>query len=261
MSNMFYGALNFNQDIGSWDVSHVTNMEDMFNNASNFNQDIGSWDVSHVTNMEDMFKDASNFNQDIGSWDVSSVTKMNQMFKRAKNFNQDIGSWDVSSVTNMEDMFYGASNFNQDIGSWDVSSVTNMVRMFYDADDFNQDLSNWCVTQTPSKPASFENNSALTSANLPKWGYCPLDIGTTQSLVTGAFVNSDSCIDCSALSVGDYFELNGDTMLVVDRSMLDSMLLEYKDTVSVSHVTNMKDVFRGLTQFNDDIGTFQMSQT
>jgi surface protein len=42
---------NFNQDISSWDVSNVTNMNYMFASGSSFNQDISSWDVSNVTNM------------------------------------------------------------------------------------------------------------------------------------------------------------------------------------------------------------------
>ena len=37
-----------------------------------FNQDISSWDVSSVTDMEYMFR-ATPFNQDISSWDVSNV--------------------------------------------------------------------------------------------------------------------------------------------------------------------------------------------
>ena len=46
---------NFNEDISSWDVSNVTNMEDMFYSASSFNQPLEKWDVSNVTNMEYMF--------------------------------------------------------------------------------------------------------------------------------------------------------------------------------------------------------------
>ncbi|KAG7357665.1 fibronectin domain containing protein [Nitzschia inconspicua] len=52
MYQMFKNAIAFNQDIGRWEVSNVTDMSAMFQYAQTFNQDIGHWDVSNVTDME-----------------------------------------------------------------------------------------------------------------------------------------------------------------------------------------------------------------
>ena len=70
-----------------------------------FNQPIGEWNVSNVTNMESMFAYGF-FNQPISNWDVSKVTNMAYMFATNYEFNQPIGNWDVSNVPNMENMFY-----------------------------------------------------------------------------------------------------------------------------------------------------------
>ena len=56
-------------------------MSNMFNTSESFNQPIGKWDVSKVTDMMFMFLSAHRFNQPIGDWDVSNVTYMSSMFK------------------------------------------------------------------------------------------------------------------------------------------------------------------------------------
>ena len=150
---MFNYAQSFNQDIGNWVVSNITDMGAMFAGASTFNQDIGAWDVSNVTIMEDMFWQATAFNQNIGNWNVSAVTSMSSMFNNASAFNQDIGGWDVSHVGSMQGMFSNTAAFNQDIGDWNVANVTDMALMFYYATAFAQDLSRWNVaTRIPTMP-------------------------------------------------------------------------------------------------------------
>jgi surface protein len=195
-------------------VSHITDMKNALRGYVSNNYDIGHWDVSNVTNMSFMFFKNRAFNQDISSWDVSNVTSMISMFQRCDSINQDLNSWDVSAVTNMNRMFKDALLFDGGIANWDVENITRMTEMFSGAAVFNQDLSDWCVRFFQyNPPVSFGLNSALVPAHYPRWGNCPQDFDNVTSLATGAFVNANGCVDCSALNIGDYFEMNGDTLI------------------------------------------------
>ena len=54
---MFCCVEKFNQSIGNWDVSSVTDMTEIFNNAKSFNQDISSWNISSKTAIDKMYYD------------------------------------------------------------------------------------------------------------------------------------------------------------------------------------------------------------
>ena len=59
---MFAGSP-FNQDISSWDVSNVVDMNGMFGYAESFNQDLNSWNISNVT-------DCNNFCFNTPNWSL-----------------------------------------------------------------------------------------------------------------------------------------------------------------------------------------------
>ena len=84
MNTMFQLAQAFNQDIGDWDVTAVTDMGNMFAGAYDFNQDIGDWDVAKVKSMDNMLTDAKDFNQNLAPWcDADGVLEY-QDFKGTK---------------------------------------------------------------------------------------------------------------------------------------------------------------------------------
>jgi hypothetical protein len=125
LENYFRNCQSFNANIGTWDVSGVSNLDSLFRFATSFNNgqsaSINNWNVSNVTIMSDLFRETQ-FNQPLNNWDVSNVQLMDFMFYFAP-FNQIIGGWDTSSVTTVREMFKGAAAFNQDIGAWNVSNV------------------------------------------------------------------------------------------------------------------------------------------
>jgi len=161
MSNLFNGTTVFNQNISAWDTGAVTDMTNMFASATAFNQPIGNWDVSSVTNMNYMFGTATSFNRDLTNWNTASVTNMFGMFQSAAAFNGDLSGWNTSSVTEMQSMFQGASSFNRNIGNWDTGAVTSMTAIFRDAVAFNQPIGNWDLSSVTNLGGMFMNAEAF----------------------------------------------------------------------------------------------------
>jgi len=165
-----------NEDLTKMCTTRITDMSYMFFNCDtpDFNQAIGNWDVSNVTNMNRMFNTECglySFNQDLSNWDVSNVTDMSYMFSYSNSFNQDISDWDVSNVTDMNYMFHNANSFNQDIGNWDVSNVNSMRGMFENNQEINQDLSSWAVDNV-TQCSFFSNNTPQWTLPQPNFTNC-----------------------------------------------------------------------------------------
>jgi surface protein len=59
MSRLFFQENLFNEDIGNWDVSKVTDMRSIFVKATSFNQDLSPWNVDNVANYADISRDTS----------------------------------------------------------------------------------------------------------------------------------------------------------------------------------------------------------
>jgi|GEM_PF-1712254 len=175
MSEMFKGAISFNQALSQWDTSSVTTMEGMFEDAREFNQNIGNWDVSNVTNMSKMFKEASSFNRNINNWDIGNVIDLSRMFEGrissgdalASSFNQNLNNWDTSNVEDMSFMFFGAFVFDRDISNWDTSNVTTMESMFEQAYVFDQNIGIWDVSNVTNMEKMFKRSTLGFSNNFP----------------------------------------------------------------------------------------------
>ena len=185
MSRVFYGCTAFNQNIGSWNTSNVTTMESMFIGCTAFNQDIGNWNTSKVTNMGWMFIDCASFNQNINNWDTSNVTTMENMFFRCTSFNQSLNSWNVRKAIDKSNMFQMCTNFNGDISAWDTEKTIDFSYFLNYSSSFNKNLTQWCVGWHQDGTI-FSDQSGLTVTNKPVWGTCPNKIVSSDITYIGS---------------------------------------------------------------------------
>jgi len=140
---------------------------------------------------------------------------MNYMFGNTDVFNQDISNWNVSNVVSTEGMFMNSDGFNQDIGTWDVANVSKMDNMFNLADVFNQDLSKWCVSNITSEPTGF-SNTALTDANKPKWGKCPIDTSKVTVTLSSTSISSTTSNGVTTTRYGIGTQINNNWTLPIE---------------------------------------------
>merc|ERR1712086_1099069 len=122
-SEMFKGAVKFNQPLNSWNVAKVTLMNGMFDGAAKFKQNLNDWDVGKVTNTAEMFRGAAVFNAPLNAWNVAKLTLANKMFENAAAFNQGLGAWDVGTNN-----FANVVGVSADYGLLSTYQITDMFK-------------------------------------------------------------------------------------------------------------------------------------
>ena len=245
MHQMLFRCNSFNQDIGSWNVSNVTNFKDMFSitvGTGVFNQDLSSWNVSNGTNFTTMFFNQVQFNGNLTNWDFSKSTAhtMSGFLKNATSFNGDVtgwitpqflvstfhncsafegngvSSWNISNTTVLQNVFLNCTIFNADISSWNVSHVTSMHGLFNGASAFNQDIGGWDVSNVTDMYGLFNGASAFNQ-DISSWN------PTSATRLDYMFQNAET------------FDYNMDAFIAI---------AEANNTVS------MVDMFTGATAYN-----------
>lgn len=182
--NFFREAVNFNDNVGNWNMSKALDTAVMFRGSTtiapygSFNNggsdSIKNWDMSKNTSMNAMFYVQRFFDQEIGLWNVSNVVDIgffltcniaafNPNALTAGKFNNagsdSIKNWNTSKMTNMSIAFSGQGLFNQPISNWDTSKVTNMSYMLQ-APVFNYTLNNWDVSKVTNMSRMLQGGSA-----------------------------------------------------------------------------------------------------
>jgi surface protein len=215
-----------------------------------------------VTSMHELYREASGID-DITSWDVSNVTDMSSMFYEAE-FNQDISHWDVSNVTSMATMFYKNGSFDQDITGWDVRNVTDMAQMFYNAKSFKGDVSDWEVCNVKNYE-DFGSGSLLTNNDLPDWNknclFTAIPLNNEGTLQNTSDRSPRYIVACKGFNAGSVGKIPGSNKLytAADDATIRAPGINDYSGLCTTAVTNLNNLFNEKRSFNDDIGTWDVS--
>ena len=253
-------------DVSTCDVAHLTTLDSAFANKTDFNDPIGSWDVSNVTSTGFLFR-FMDFNQDISNWDTSSMTDMSGMFNYAYRFNQDISTkvvnagtadeyiaWDVSNNRRLIYTFWGATDFNQNINNWNTSALTDLEYGFSGASSFNQDISTKTVTVGSTTYTAWDvrnvtdmylafSGTTVFDRDIGNWNVG--NVTRFQQMFQSSSFNQDIGSWDTSRATQMFGMFNNNAVFNQDISGWD-----------VSNVINMSNMFRSAVAFNQPIGTW-----
>ena len=176
---------------------------------------------------------------------------MTNMFRGATSFNQNMNHG-ISNVITMENMFNEALESNQNIRTWIVNDETVLTNMFNGATAFQNKYN---VENDESFPSSSFFNRVKISVH-----------SNGKTLVT----DNPETVDAGTVMTDD-----GDNYLVVSDGSNGSSGIKDYDTstfkytvdgieydmqhIITTKVTDMSELFKEKTEFNEDIGSWDTS--
>ena len=295
MQGLFQNNSNFNQDISSWDTSNVNNMQGLFQNAGSFNQDIGYWDVSSMNDqngVNQLFDNAGSLNQDLSYWCFPNNQNIYNNRQNIWGNNNPI-----KNNSALRPRFSGMGTACRDPKV--AASSNSPATLTITSNDSDNVITSGQVTLTATfsinmnaspkiSIAGVVTSVAMTqSTTAAVWTYywqVPSNIssGTTVSVTTTAtdtnnlsysgnasltltisptfyLASNGVTIKCSGCSAGDQGLVGGMIYTAVDNSMIGSTSSGTWDNIVTSLVTDMSDLFKNQTSFNENISSWDTS--
>jgi surface protein len=278
---MFISTLGFNQPMLNFvDTSGITldafgngvNLTSMFSSATVFNQNLNTWNVDNVTNMNNMFQTAVAYNN--GSltndganellWSAPNCPNFTSMFQSATAFNQKVNN--LVNTTNVIDcslnsMFQAATLFNNgQTGTMDISGNPFIGASYTDATRLLTSLNSKFLTDLSSNDVLIITGTGFiyTSQIQP-----PIVSDVSLVLLTayGANIGTGTITSVKKQVAGSAV-LSWNTINVKNMSALFSGAYYFNQQLpwNVSNVTNMSSMFAvGTTALRDLFNNGQLA--
>jgi hypothetical protein len=229
----------------------------MFHGATAFNQPIGSWDLSGVTDINRMFQDDTAFNQPLNSWTVGNVVDFSYIFSGANSFDQNLSNWNFASATGVDGFleFITISTPNYD------ELLNAMYNTYgYSGLPFGGGNSQYSVVGEPARTGLIADGWTITDGGCD--GSCPVVCtfctetcspcggGCTSTDLTDMYLGYDFVTD--SLGVGNISGWNTSCITDITRLFENSNFNQDIGNWDTGSITGMTEVFVS-TPFNQNI--------
>ena len=205
MQGAFHNAGKFvGGGLDQWRTGSVTTLASTFEKAVSMNADLGTWDVSKVSNMQQMFRHAANFaGAGLDKWSTTSLTTLSSTFTGAGLTHVVLGGWDTFNVVTMERTFFQAAKFEGGgLDQWITGAVTSLYGTFMGANSMNVGLGGWDVAEVTSMSQTFRDAQAFVGTGLEKWSVANVTTGTFNDM-TNTFLDATSLTSCNKRKIAD----------------------------------------------------------